>query len=383
MAQNYGIYSDIPALSDGAARLVAINQNPFLAEMMKRQDERAWEQYQAIQAARAIPAFPSAPTGGSPQIGYQNDMVSTFSQMAKSSVPSVQKQGIEGLAMIQKDLSGNMALTSEQKNAYSAQPNNQRGFTALLNRMVDPGYELNTAHNNKISELGYEYGQKRGFENLQLGNKGKMWNLENHGFLAEAPKRFEDVTPTIEDKKADKPPSGYSWADDKKTLIPIPGGPADKLGEKQKNQVVGIKNLNSAANEYINALDNWSNTDILSPDKTASMGLLYNNMMLQAKEAYNLGVLNGPDYQILTSMVRDPVSFSGALTSNDALKGQASKLKEVMGKYMGLTSDVPYSNATDFKGKTTGGASGSWDPPSDPMDEREKAFQEYLRQNGQ
>ena len=60
------------------------------------------------------------------------------------------------------------------------------------------------------------------------------------------------------------------------------------------------------------------------------MGTKYNNMMLQAKEAYNLGVLNGPDLEILTSVITDPRSLSGAMTSKTALDTQAAELDRIM-----------------------------------------------------
>jgi hypothetical protein len=50
-------------------------------------------------------------------------------------------------------------------------------------------------------------------------------------------------------------------------------------------------------------------------------------MMLQAKEAYNLGVLNGPDYDILQRVVRDPTNPSSLLFSNKALDKQAENLR--------------------------------------------------------
>jgi hypothetical protein len=67
------------------------------------------------------------------------------------------------------------------------------------------------------------------------------------------------------------------------------------------------------------------------------MGTKYNNMMLQAKEAYNLGVLNGPDLEILTSVITDPRSMKGVITSNKALDGQASELDRIM-QQIGMTS---------------------------------------------
>lgn len=108
--------------------------------------------------------------------------------------------------------------------------------------------------------------------------------------------------------------------------------PGQKLGEAAAKQVAGIDALSGAVDEYVNTLTNWKKTDALSPDKRAAMGTAYNNMMLQAKEAYNLGVLNGPDYQILQSVVRDPTSPMSTFISNDALGKQAIQLRQMMQK---------------------------------------------------
>lgn len=126
-----------------------------------------------------------------------------------------------------------------------------------------------------------------------------------------------------------KPPPGFRWIEGGR-LEAIPGGPGDKLPEKQQNQVVGTQNLGNAINEYREQLKVFGKLSALSPDARAAMGTKYNNMMLQAKEAYNLGVLNGPDLEILTSVITDPRSFKGAITSNKALDAQASELDRIM-----------------------------------------------------
>jgi len=115
-----------------------------------------------------------------------------------------------------------------------------------------------------------------------------------------------------------KPPPGYRWTPEG-NLAAIPGGPGDKLSEAQTKQVLGIQNLQNAITEYRNELKDFPATGIVSPDQRARMGTFYNNMMLQAKEAYNLGVLNGPDFNILTSIITDPRSIKGAMTSKSAL----------------------------------------------------------------
>jgi hypothetical protein len=116
----------------------------------------------------------------------------------------------------------------------------------------------------------------------------------------------------------------------KPAIIPGVAPPAAKLGEGQTKQVAGIDALDSAINEYVDKLSVWKKSDAIRPDKRAEIGTAYNNMMLQAKEAYNLGVLNGPDYQILQSVVRDPTSPMAAIVSNDALARQALDLQRMM-----------------------------------------------------
>lgn len=126
-----------------------------------------------------------------------------------------------------------------------------------------------------------------------------------------------------------KAPAGYRWKPDG-SLESIPGGPGDKLPESQQKQVVGVNNLSSAISEYRTELAGFGGWSKLSPDDRAKMGTKYNNMMLQAKEAYNLGVLNGPDLEILTNVITDPRSAKAILLSKDALDTQASELDRMM-----------------------------------------------------
>jgi hypothetical protein len=126
-----------------------------------------------------------------------------------------------------------------------------------------------------------------------------------------------------------------------------------KLPEAQQKQIVGTKNLKNAIAEYKDQMGGWNASDIVKPDARAAMGVKYNNMMLQAKEAYNLGVLNGPDFEILTSVVTDPRSITGAITSNDALVKQATELDRIMGDISGTTSDKVRGNDTPYVPKQT------------------------------
>lgn len=98
------------------------------------------------------------------------------------------------------------------------------------------------------------------------------------------------------------------------------------LPEGANKQVTGATNLKDAIVNYKDTLKGFSTLDMANPDARANMGNAYNNMMLQAKEAYNLGVLNGPDYEILQSVVKDPTKTSSLLVSKNALEKQANDL---------------------------------------------------------
>ena len=105
-------------------------------------------------------------------------------------------------------------------------------------------------------------------------------------------------------------------------------GNKGNLPEGATKQVTGATNLKDAIVNYKDTLTGFNTMDMVNPDARAKMGNAYNNMMLQAKEAYNLGVLNGPDYAILQSVVKDPTKLGALLTSKDALQSQASDLSK-------------------------------------------------------
>jgi hypothetical protein len=129
-----------------------------------------------------------------------------------------------------------------------------------------------------------------------------------------------------------------------------PLGAKDKpLGETAQKQIIGTRNLQQAIADYQDELKDWSNTKMLSPDARKLMGNAYNNMMLQGKEAYNLGVLNGPDLGILQAVVADPTSPSSAMLSNGALSKQAAELSRIAGNIEKVSMDAHGKAYTPFK----------------------------------
>jgi hypothetical protein len=125
------------------------------------------------------------------------------------------------------------------------------------------------------------------------------------------------------------------------------------LPEGLNKQVTGAVNLTDAISDYQAKIKGFGFKDFANPDKRAEMGNLYNNMMLQAKEAYNLGVLNGPDYDILQRVVKDPTNVSSLAFSNTALSKQADSLRKtssdiVKNAYLSQGREVPTDIAAKF-----------------------------------
>lgn len=130
-------------------------------------------------------------------------------------------------------------------------------------------------------------------------------------------------------------------------------GKPKTLPEGLNKQVTGAVNLTDAIADYQTKIKGFGFKDFANPNKRAEMGNLYNNMMLQAKEAYNLGVLNGPDYDILQRVVKDPTNVSSLAFSNTALSKQADSLRKtasdiVKNAYMSQGREVPADISAKF-----------------------------------
>lgn len=108
------------------------------------------------------------------------------------------------------------------------------------------------------------------------------------------------------------------------------GAQANKPTEAYLKQQTGVENVRNAITEYRKALKDTPAWKLAQPSEAAKLGTLYNNMMLQAKEAYNLGVLNGHDYSILQKVVTDPLSLRGLASFNSTMDAQAETLDRLM-----------------------------------------------------
>lgn len=151
------------------------------------------------------------------------------------------------------------------------------------------------------------------------------------------------------------------------TMDGTPLGPKDKpLPEGAQKQIMGTRNLQDAVANYREKLAGFSKLGMLSPDARAEMGNAYNNMMLQAKEAYNLGVLNGPDYDILQAVVKDPTKIGAAITSKSALDAQAAELSRIAA---GIEKTAMESHGKAYKPREQAGAKPSSSAPTKITDD--------------
>lgn len=120
-----------------------------------------------------------------------------------------------------------------------------------------------------------------------------------------------------------------------------------ELSSEQQKQVTGAQNTVNAINEFKKELETFDprSLDSLSPSARAKMQTKYRNMQLQAKEAYNLGVLNGPDLTIIEQLVADPTSYKGAYIGKQGIDAQASELSRIVTD-MGKTASTKPKTVT-------------------------------------
>jgi hypothetical protein len=230
--------------------------------------------------------------------GYKYDM--------KQIVPVLQGMGrfdeLKGIAESQKALR-QAGLVGDQQNAPSP-------FAPYL-----------MAQSPQVRQLAETY--QKGFASGTIDEETAYKRIESLS-------KMEDSFLTRKENQADRQLTrdiAQAAADAKKLEIPA----------EQQKQVVGIKNTVNAIQEFRDELPNFSRWQSLNPQARATMNTKYRNMLLQAKEAYNLGVLNGPDLSILESIVTNPTSFSGAFIGKDVIDTQASELSRII-QNMGAVS---------------------------------------------
>jgi hypothetical protein len=127
-----------------------------------------------------------------------------------------------------------------------------------------------------------------------------------------------------------KAPTGFRYKEDGTTLEQIKGGPADELDAKQKAIVIGTQNTKDAIKEYRTKLNAMSKFDYARPNARAKLQTSYSAMLLLAKEAFNLGVLNPNDRVIMEEIIRNPLDLTSTPLTKETLDEQAATLNKMM-----------------------------------------------------
>jgi hypothetical protein len=154
---------------------------------------------------------------------------------------------------------------------------------------------------------------------LEAANQNKAQFLETpNGYVAVNPKNPNQATPVMLNGQ------------------PIMGSKGN-LPEGATGQVTGVQNVKSALSDLKTNLKDFKTFDMANPNKRALMATDYENVILQLKEAMKLGVLNGNDYTILTSMITNPNAPGALLINKETQMKQIDNLEK---KLNDMTSNV-------------------------------------------
>jgi hypothetical protein len=148
--------------------------------------------------------------------------------------------------------------------------------------------------------------------------------------------------------KAPPPPAGLSGKQAREFVSeqnkPLTGKPAD--------QVTGAINYQKSLDKVQNLLDTYKGPQLLDPNVRAQFKAAIRTAQLQGKEAFGLGVLNGPDLDILEQVITDPTAFDSFLKDRSTINKLYNNQREftseaIKTNYRSSQKAVP-SNLREF-----------------------------------
>jgi len=113
-------------------------------------------------------------------------------------------------------------------------------------------------------------------------------------------------------------------------LVPLIAGTGKPPPQAFLDKSYGIQNANDAINSFAGVIQNFTTSDSIDLSQRAQIAAAHARAILQAKELFNLGVLNGGDEKILNNVLQSPIDFSGALVPIAAIQKQAKDLQTVI-----------------------------------------------------
>jgi hypothetical protein len=137
-----------------------------------------------------------------------------------------------------------------------------------------------------------------------------------------------DVTkkvPLVQMGSGFKVPEGYRRDPaNQDRVVPIPGGPKE---EKYRAGKLKLEQVQQSVDNYESLLDKYG-SEIWPGKPKEELASSYTDLLLEMKELYNLGVLNGPDLELMQKVITDPTSMSAQVFSSETLKAPLELVKK-------------------------------------------------------
>jgi hypothetical protein len=202
--------------------------------------------------------------------------------------------------------------------------------TAPITRTVSPDTSATLAQTQAIADRAYN--GLSVFQKADLANRARQLGIsERQLFLSEY--QAQNPTPQVVQSEGGyatvQPRTGVSAPVMTAQGTQLPGAPK-QAPEAYTRKADALLNMTDALNEYQKELKGFTVTTTLLPDQRARIGNAYQNALLQAKEIYNLGVLNGPDKAILEQIITNPLAISSAPISNEAMVKQVEAMRKII-----------------------------------------------------
>ena len=167
-----------------------------------------------------------------------------------------------------------------------------------------------------------------------IGPTGPTYTPRSQAAGKAAPKAAEPIVQTVG-------PDGRSVYTTRSEAIgqqaPQPAGQTGAADRRKRGEA--LSNVAAALDSFENNLKVTGAQIMPSAEKDA-LQTDYENLQLQLKELFNLGVLNGPDLALMRRIIQDPTSIQGrALSAGSGDEqtrrtlGQIAKMREKLGSF--------------------------------------------------
>lgn len=277
-------------------------------------------------------------------------LASQLMQPQKAMVPSTDAEaqeggfyGEQGVNVLPTRMGMNQAVAQqlmttpagmEYLSKFAQTRREMAGKTSVIEIYSPSGQPMKVRYNEDSGEYTPIGGEKaEPFVQIDLGNmvelrspSGKVVGRLAKGAAPSAPSySFNEATGLVVNSRTG---AVSQPRDEQGNLVDV--SQFKKPSEGEQKQITGVQNTRNAISEFRGELQNFTRLDSLKPKERARIETKYRNMLMQAKEAYNLGVLNGPDLAILEQIIYNPTSMVGVAVGKDSIDAQAAELDRIM-----------------------------------------------------